>query len=118
MFLGHFPLASKYGRSVKFILVALPILASFFICVTRISDYKHHWEDVVIGFLLGATFALLAYRLYFHFPWALNSTALYDFDLSTANIIKNITLDSPLKNSFSSNSFAPFQSSKLDHFSP
>ncbi|CAK9303158.1 unnamed protein product [Gordionus sp. m RMFG-2023] len=35
------------------------IMLSLWIGATRISDYKHHWSDVLTGFLIGAVFAIL-----------------------------------------------------------
>ncbi|MCL4121439.1 UNVERIFIED_CONTAM: hypothetical protein GTU68_022299 [Idotea baltica] len=35
------------------------LLMNFYTCLSRISDYKHHWSDVVGGYILGATIAIL-----------------------------------------------------------
>lgn len=39
------------------------ILFSWFTCMTRISDYKHHWSDVLAGAALGTIVALTVVRL-------------------------------------------------------
>lgn len=35
----------------------LAVLSSVFTAMTRVSDYKHHWSDVLCGLLLGTTVA-------------------------------------------------------------
>ena len=40
-------------------LQAVFLLMSLYTCLSRISDYKHHWSDVLAGGLLGALVALL-----------------------------------------------------------
>ncbi|XP_077078546.1 phospholipid phosphatase 2 [Siphateles boraxobius] len=55
-------MASKWARlirpSIQFFLVAFAIYVGY----TRVSDYKHHWSDVVVGFLQGALIAVLTVR--------------------------------------------------------
>ncbi|XP_063050668.1 phospholipid phosphatase 1-like [Engraulis encrasicolus] len=41
--------------TVQFFLIA----SSLYVGLSRISDYKHHWSDVVVGFLQGAVVAVL-----------------------------------------------------------
>ena len=38
------------------------LLMAVYTCLTRISDYKHHWSDVLAGGLLGALVAVLVVR--------------------------------------------------------
>lgn len=38
------------------------ILFSWFTCMTRISDYKHHWSDVLAGATLGTIVALVVVK--------------------------------------------------------
>ncbi|XP_034419027.1 phospholipid phosphatase 2 [Cyclopterus lumpus] len=44
--------------TIQFFLVAF----SFYVGYTRVSDYKHHWSDVVVGLLQGALIAVLTVR--------------------------------------------------------
>ncbi|XP_035384606.1 phospholipid phosphatase 2 isoform X2 [Electrophorus electricus] len=41
--------------TIQFFLVAFAIYVGY----TRVSDYKHHWSDVVVGLLQGALIAIL-----------------------------------------------------------
>lgn len=47
------------SKLLKHTLQFLAVLSSVFTAMTRVSDYKHHWSDVLIGLLLGATVAII-----------------------------------------------------------
>lgn len=51
------------SRLLKHFLQYLLITMSWFTCLSRISDYKHHWSDVLAGAALGAIVALLVVRI-------------------------------------------------------
>nr|XP_020442553.1 phospholipid phosphatase 2 [Monopterus albus] len=44
--------------TIQFFLVAFALYVGY----TRVSDYKHHWSDVVVGLLQGALIAVLTVR--------------------------------------------------------
>lgn len=52
-------LAAKWARllrpTIQFFLVAFAVYVGY----TRVSDYKHHWSDVLTGLLQGALVAVL-----------------------------------------------------------
>ncbi|KAK7098642.1 phospholipid phosphatase 1-like isoform X2 [Littorina saxatilis] len=45
------------------------LLLAFYTCLSRISDYKHHWSDVLAGGLLGVIVAVLVL-------WGMSETCL------------------------------------------
>lgn len=55
-------LTAKWARllrpTIQFFLVAFAVYVGY----TRVSDYKHHWSDVLVGLLQGALVAVLNVR--------------------------------------------------------
>uniref|UniRef100_A0A9J8BIZ2 Phospholipid phosphatase 2b n=2 Tax=Cyprinus carpio TaxID=7962 RepID=A0A9J8BIZ2_CYPCA len=55
-------LNGKWARllrpTIQFFLVAFAVYVGY----TRVSDYKHHWSDVLVGLLQGALTAILTVR--------------------------------------------------------
>ncbi|XP_015254958.1 PREDICTED: lipid phosphate phosphohydrolase 2 isoform X1 [Cyprinodon variegatus] len=58
----HARMQGKWTRlvrpTIQFFLVAFALYVGY----TRVSDYKHHWSDVVVGLLQGALIAVLTVR--------------------------------------------------------
>lgn len=52
---------NKWHGIWKLCIVTAPIVLASFIGLSRVHDYWHHWEDVVVGALLGTSFAVLAW---------------------------------------------------------
>lgn len=51
------------SKLLRHTLQFIAIVASIFTGMTRISDYKHHWSDVLGGLLIGAITACIVVRL-------------------------------------------------------
>ena len=58
------------GSFWKIPVILLPMAGATLVAVTRVTDNRHHWEDVLVGALLGTAFASLGYFLNFPAPWA------------------------------------------------
>lgn len=55
----------RAGSLWKAVVVAAPWFVALLIGLSRIADYWHHWQDVLIGGLIGHAAALGAHRLRF-----------------------------------------------------
>ncbi len=63
----HFPKESKF---LKILVQAVFVMLALFTGFSRVSDYKHHWSDVLAGFFIGTFIAVIValkvLRLKFH----------------------------------------------------
>ncbi|XP_019881387.1 putative phosphatidate phosphatase isoform X2 [Aethina tumida] len=51
-------------KLLKHTLQFLAVLYSLFTGMTRISDYKHHWSDVLTGLIIGSTTAIITAKFF------------------------------------------------------
>ncbi|KAF8520494.1 phosphatidic acid phosphatase type 2/haloperoxidase [Hysterangium stoloniferum] len=63
--IGKLALWDKCGYTWKAWLALLPVTIAAMIAISRTMDYRHHWEDVVIGSALGMMTAYFSYRHFF-----------------------------------------------------
>ncbi|XP_020774689.1 phospholipid phosphatase 2 [Boleophthalmus pectinirostris] len=52
----------KWTRLVRPTIQFFLVMFAVYVGYTRVSDYKHHWSDVLVGFLQGALIAVLIVR--------------------------------------------------------
>lgn len=62
--------STKLGRIC---ITLAPIAYATWVAVSRLEDYRHHKEDVIVGSLLGSLSALTAYLIYWPNPFTLES---------------------------------------------
>merc|ERR1712150_20363 len=61
----HTPALQSVGLMWPLAVASVPWCCALWIGLTRIEDYCHHWQDVVVGGLLGNVIAYSMYRLRF-----------------------------------------------------
>jgi len=63
---GQIHLMDRKSFIWKYLVVALPYLVAIMVALSRVFDYRHHWQDVTIGSLIGLFFGVVTY--YYYFP--------------------------------------------------
>ncbi|KAJ2826322.1 hypothetical protein IWW50_002419 [Coemansia erecta] len=67
---GHLRIGDRWGRTYKSFVCLLPLLAAMLVGVSRTKDYRHHWQDVLSGAILGAIMGWFGYLQYYPSPWS------------------------------------------------
>jgi len=76
-------LASKMARLA---LSLLPLIFATWVAISRLEDYKHHKEDVIIGSLIGALSATVCYLAYWPSPFTLSTESAKDVNAHARSV--------------------------------
>ncbi|KAI9499371.1 phosphatidic acid phosphatase type 2/haloperoxidase [Zychaea mexicana] len=74
---GKMQMFDERGHTYKGFIFAFPFIGALLVAISRTQDYRHHWQDVFIGSLLGSACAWFAYRQYY--PSLAHSTPHHPF---------------------------------------
>eukprot|EP00731_Ephydatia_muelleri_P020380 Em0013g107a len=65
------------GKSWRLCVAMVPLMAATGVGVSRIHDNMHHWDDVVVGGMIGAIIAAVCYLQYYPSPLSNGCSAPY-----------------------------------------
>ncbi|KAH8091670.1 lipid phosphate phosphatase 1 [Cristinia sonorae] len=72
------PPRSFFGsRMARLWITMAPMAFATWVAVSRVEDYRHHKEDVIVGSLIGIGTATVSYLIYWPNPFALRGDDLY-----------------------------------------
>ncbi|KAJ2863216.1 hypothetical protein GGH94_003761 [Coemansia aciculifera] len=66
---GHMHIGDRRGRAYKSFVALVPLLTAMLIGVSRTKDYRHHWQDVLAGAILGVFMGWFGYHQYYPSPF-------------------------------------------------
>ena len=61
---GKLHVFDRKGYTYKGFVVATPLMIAILIAVSRTQDYRHHWQDVVAGSILGKFICIHTYLFF------------------------------------------------------
>ncbi|PVU96522.1 hypothetical protein BB561_001128 [Smittium simulii] len=91
---------SLYDRkchAYKAIVVIIPLVIAAVIAASRVSDYRHHWQDVTAGSILGAIVAYYIYYIYYPKVKSENSYLPYQYIIDDSTTYELGNLDQQSK---------------------
>ncbi|CAL1704474.1 unnamed protein product [Somion occarium] len=62
---GKVHLFDRRGHAPKAWLAITPLCGAALVAISRTMDYRHHWQDVLVGSALGLLLAFFSYRQYY-----------------------------------------------------
>jgi len=60
---GQFRLLHGISRVWKYFIVCCPLFFATYVPFSRLMDYRHHWQDVTVGSLIGIIFGITVYYI-------------------------------------------------------
>ncbi|TFK64109.1 lipid phosphate phosphatase 1 [Pluteus cervinus] len=58
------------SRMTNFLLSLFPLLWATWVAITRIQDFRHHKEDIIVGSIIGILSATISYLMYWPSPFS------------------------------------------------
>ncbi|THU92174.1 PAP2-domain-containing protein [Dendrothele bispora CBS 962.96] len=62
---GKLHLFDERGHAGKAWLALTPFAGAALVAISRTMDYRHHWQDVLVGSILGTVMSYFSYRQYY-----------------------------------------------------
>ncbi|KDN49466.1 hypothetical protein RSAG8_02168, partial [Rhizoctonia solani AG-8 WAC10335] len=62
---GKMHLFDERGHTGKAWLALAPLTGALLVAISRTMDYRHHWQDVLIGSIVGLVLSYFSYRQYY-----------------------------------------------------
>ncbi|XP_067135915.1 putative phosphatidate phosphatase [Centruroides vittatus] len=79
----------EYNKLLKPFLQFLALATTWFISLSRISDYKHHWSDVLVGGILGTSVAIIVIKYVSNLPIKLFAYEKYPLSSPSSTQLSN-----------------------------
>lgn len=79
----------RRGHVAKLCIVFAPLLAACLVAVSRVDDYRHHWQDVFAGGILGLVVSSFCYLQFFPPPYHVNGWSPHAY-FSALGIDENV----------------------------
>lgn len=70
---GQFKVLSRSLPLYRILICCIPIIGASYIALSRTQDYRHHFTDIILGSIIGISFAVTVYHRYFPTVWSKNS---------------------------------------------
>ncbi|CAL1714235.1 unnamed protein product [Somion occarium] len=75
------------SRIARVCFTLLPIAFATWVAISRVEDYRHHKEDVIVGSLIGIGTATMAYLIYFPNPFSCSTASDMESNVNRPRLI-------------------------------
>jgi len=62
---GKMHLFDRNGHTFKSFIFITPLTGAMLVAISRTMDYRHHWQDVVVGSIVGLLLSFFSYHQYY-----------------------------------------------------